>query len=189
MPSEAAYFDANYQSYSKKLTELDQYIIDRIKEIPAKHRYLITSHDAFAYFGKRYDIQVEGIVGTSTESEAQTSDIRRIQKIIKESGVPAIFVESTINPKLIEQIAKDSNIKVGGSLFADSLGPKDSKGNTYYNMMKSNIDDIANALTKSASGASDHDHAPEKSSSWMIYLFLGIAMLLVLLLLMKKMNS
>jgi len=60
----------------------------------------------------------------------------RISKTIKDSGIPAIFVETTINPKLLKQIAKDNNVKIGGSLYADSIGDKDSKGNTYYNMMK-----------------------------------------------------
>jgi len=160
----------------------------RVQEIPEKQRVLITSHDAISYYGRRYGIQVEGIIGISTESEAQTSDMTRISKVIKSSGVPSIFVESTINPKLIKQIAKDNNLTIGGSLFADSIGEKGSGGNSYYDMLKSNTDVIVNALSGKKITASAHD-SDDSSSGWMAYVVLALVLILGLVFFIMKMNK
>src|SRR5690606_14384081 len=111
-----------------------------------KKRILITSHDAFQYYGRRYGIRLESIMGTSTDADVQTADIMRVSKIIRESEVPAIFAESTINPKLMQQLAKDNKIRIGGQLFTDSVGDKDSPAPTYYDMLKHNTVTIVNAL-------------------------------------------
>jgi len=95
-PDNAEFYNSNYSNYKERLEDLDAYIIKNINKIPEAKRILITSHDAFSYYGRRYGLQVEGVIGISTESEAQTSDMIRIQKTIKASGVPAIFVETTI---------------------------------------------------------------------------------------------
>lgn len=189
-PANADFYQANYQNYSKRLEDLDAYIQKRVEEIPEEQRLLVTSHDAFAYYGRRYGIKVEGIVGISTESEARTSDMVRISQAIKDAGVPAIFVETTINPKLINQIAKDNNVEIGGALFADSIGEKGSGGNSYYDMMKSNTDKIVNALIKKK----PHSHAHEAEASsgrskLYAYLGLGAIMILGLILLILKMNK
>jgi len=187
-PPNASYYESNYQAYSKRLKVLDAYIMKRVQEIPEKQRVLITSHDAFSYYGRRYGIQVEGIIGISTESEAQTSDMTRISNVIKSSGVPSIFVESTINPKLIKQIAKDNNLTIGGSLFADSIGEKGSGGNSYYDMLKSNTDVIVNALSGKKITASAHD-SDDSSSGWMAYVVLALVLILGLVFFIMKMNK
>lgn len=187
-PNNAATYQANYDAYSKRLADLDAYIERRIKEIPEDKRLLVTSHDAFAYYGRRYGVKVEGVIGISTESEAQTSDMVRVVKAIKSSGVPAIFVETTINPKLLKQIAKDNNVQIGGALFADSIGEKGSRGNSYYDMLKSNTDVIVNALTSKGSTTSMHDQ-DSSGSSFIPYLILGIILIIGLLLFIWKMNS
>jgi len=152
-PANAEYFQLNYETYRKELIELDRYISDRIKEIPAKKRVLITSHDAFQYYGRAYGLELKSVLGTSTDAEVQTSDISSLYNAIEVTGVPAIFVETTINPKLLEQVAEDNGIVIGGSLYADSIGPEGSDGDSYFNMMKVNTDKIANALSvKSESG-------------------------------------
>ena len=86
-------------------------------------------------------------MGTSTDAEVQTSDITALHRSIQETQVPAIFVETTINPKLLEQVAADNGISIGGKLYADSIGDEESDGNSYFNMLKANTDKIANALT------------------------------------------
>ena len=147
-PDNAAIYDQNHDRYAAEIKELDQYIETEIQKIPANQRVLITSHDAFAYYGRRYGLSLNAIMGISTEAEAQTSDIIRVSKVIQESQVPAIFIESTINPKLLRQIADDNGVKIGGELFADSLGPESSEGSTYLKMLKHNTDVIVKALSE-----------------------------------------
>jgi len=146
-PSNASVYEERLASYKEQLTKLDQEIKAAINSIPEKKRVLITSHDAFQYYGRRYGIQLEAIMGISTEAEAQTSDIRRVNKVIEENKVPAIFVESTINPKLIQQLAQDNKVSIGGELFADSLGDEESPASTYIDMMRYNTQTIVTALT------------------------------------------
>lgn len=186
-PVNSSYYEARHQSYAQKLQKLDKYIEQRVLEIPAAKRILITSHDAFSYYGRRYGLRVEGIMGISTESEAQTSDMVRVVKAIKESGVPAIFVESTVNPKLIQQIAKDNKIVIGGSLFADSIGDKDSGGNSYYDMLKHNTDVIVDALKADSSELIGTQKT--EGSPFLTYGLIALVMLLGLLLLIRKMNQ
>jgi len=126
---------------------------------------LITSHDAFQYYGRAYGLSLESVLGTSTDAEAQTSDILRLNKVIKESGVPAIFVESTINPKLLKQVAKDNDIIIGGSLYADSIGDEDSPAPTYAAMMRFNTDAIVNALTRTTAAPNEGNQVQDQSET------------------------
>lgn len=132
--------------YLQQLEALDAEIFQLIESIPEQQRVLITSHDAFRYFGRYYGIQVEAALGTSTDADVQTDDVDRLTRIIKATGVPAIFVESTINPKLIRQIAEDTGVFIGGSLYADSLGEEDSPAGTYEGMLRFNVTTIVRAL-------------------------------------------
>jgi ABC-type Zn uptake system ZnuABC Zn-binding protein ZnuA len=184
LPQHQEVFEANYATYDQELQELDTYIEKRIQEIPQEKRVLVTSHDAFQYYGQRYHIRLEAIMGISTEAEAQTSDIIRVNKVIKESKLPAIFVESTINPKLINQLATDNKIKIGGKLYADSLGDIDSPGSTYIKMLKYNTDTIVKALSDTT------EMNQEESSGNGFYLWImGGVMLLGLVLLVYKINQ
>jgi ABC-type Zn uptake system ZnuABC Zn-binding protein ZnuA len=148
-PTHKAYFEKNATAYSNELKQLDTYMYQKIAEIPEKRRILITSHDAFHYYGLRYGLRLESVLGTSTDADVQTSDIIRLINVIKQSGVTAIFVESTINPKLLKQIAKDNNVVIGGSLFADSMGDSASGADSYLKMLKHNTDVITQALNLS----------------------------------------
>ncbi len=189
-PTYAAEFEANYKTYKAKLEELDRYITQRIQEIPAKKRVLITSHDAFKYYGRKYGLQLEAIVGVSTEAQPETSDIIRISKAIKETEVPAIFIESTINPKLIKQIAVDNKVSIGGALYADSIGEKGSSGDSYIKMLKSNTDVIVDALAKGKNSNNSMGTQEESGSrKVLLYAILGFLMLLCLGYVFKKMNK
>ncbi len=180
-PQNKEQYTSNYNNYKKELIELDEYIETKIREIPMSQRVLITSHDAFAYYGKRYSIQVEALMGISTEAEAQTSDMIRVNKTIRERKIPAIFVESTINPKLINQIAQDNDIKIGGELFADSIGDKTSGADTYIKMLKQNTDVIVNALSGGKNEShSEHNHTDGSggtTSNLILYLLAGLLLL------------
>jgi ABC-type Zn uptake system ZnuABC Zn-binding protein ZnuA len=180
----ATTYQQNFDIYYKKLVDLDNYIEQRIQEIPKGKNILITSHDAFQYYGKRYGIRLESVLGVSTDADVQTADMIRLNKVIKESGVPALFIESTINPKILEQLAADNHISIGGKLYADSIGDKDSPAPSYYDMLKHNTDVIVNAL----SAPNTYQDQTSKSSGNTLYLyaFLGILMVIFLIVLVVK---
>ena len=157
--------------YQSRLKSLDQEIQQKIMSIPEEQRILITSHDAFQYYGRKYGIQLEAIMGISTEAEAQTADIMRVSRVIREKKVPAIFVESTINPKLIEQLAKDNKVSIGGELFADSLGDSESEAASYIDMLRYNTETIVQALTKQISG---EGYTEKSGLNYTFLVFLGL---------------
>ncbi|MCB0685429.1 MAG: zinc ABC transporter substrate-binding protein [Saprospiraceae bacterium] len=185
-PGHRLQYEEQHDQYAKKLMELDRYIIDKIKSIPESKRILITSHDAFQYYGKRYGIRLESVLGTSTDAEVQTADIVRLNRVIKESGIPALFVESTINPKVLEQLAADNHLQIGGKLYADSIGDKGSPAPSYYDMLKHNTDVIANALSQPTQYISQKETSSPYSV--LIYIFIGLIMLISLVFLIIKFN-
>jgi len=182
-PDNTSYYTENYTAYRAKLEYLDQYITDRIQSIPTQNRVLITSHDAFQYYGRKYGIQLEAILGTSTDAEEQTSDIIRVNKVIRERKIPAVFIESTVNPKLLKQIASDNDVVIGGSLYADSIGDKDSPAPTYYDMLKYNTETIVSALSQVKAST---NKGSEEGASNFIWFIVAAMVLLGLLLLVAK---
>ncbi|MEM8529169.1 MAG: zinc ABC transporter substrate-binding protein [Bacteroidota bacterium] len=177
-------YEFNYGVYKQQLEGLDKYIQKRIQEIPEPKRVLITSHDAFQYYGKKYGIRLESVLGVSTEGDAQTSDILRLNKTIKDSQIPAVFIESTVNPKLLEQIATDNKVSIGGQLFADSIGDEDSNAPTYYDMMKYNTDTIVEALKQEKAVV---EVSKEGGSSWLLYIGIATVLILLLVVVLPKM--
>lgn len=145
-PANKEVYEFNAGIYLQQLEDLDKEIFAQIESIPEARRVLITSHDAFRYYGRHYGIRVEAALGTSTDAQVQTADVNRLTKIIRESGVPAIFVESTINPKLIRQLATDNKVIIGGELLADSLDEPEKEGGTYIGMLTFNTNTIVAAL-------------------------------------------
>jgi ABC-type Zn uptake system ZnuABC Zn-binding protein ZnuA len=190
-PDNADIFEFNYNLYRQQLEDLDFFIKAEIAKIPEAQRILITSHDAFQYYGRRYGIQLESILGTSTDAEEQTSDIIRLNKVIQESQVPAIFVESTINPKLLKQIAKDNDIAIGGELYADSLGDEKSPASTYIDMLKHNTTVIVKALSqlKSVDNAATENEEEKGTSNFVLYAVLGILLIGGFFWLIRKLNN
>lgn len=166
-------FEFNYGVYRQQLEDMDIYIQAEITKIPVKQRILITSHDAFQYFGRHYGVRLESVLGTSTDAQVQTSDMKRLVQVIAETGVPAVFVESTINPKLLEQLAKDNGVVIGGQLYSDSIGSKDSPAPSYLDMLKHNTDTIVKALSakkKAAVVENDENNA----TNWLLWGVLGL---------------
>lgn len=145
-PENAEVYRFNAGLYQQQIQDLDNYIQAEVARVPEGKRILITSHDAFRYYGRRYGIRVEAALGTSTDAEVRTADVARLTETIRESGVAAIFVESTINPKLIRQIATDNDVIIGGSLYADSLGDSLSPAPTYLQMLRYNTDIMVKGL-------------------------------------------
>ncbi len=169
-PENESIYSKNLEQYTEQLSKLDENIARQIKSIPGEKRVLITSHDAFQYYGKRYNIQLEAIMGISTEADAQTSDIMRVNKVIREKKIPAVFIESTINPKLMEQLAADNRVVIGGKLYADSLGDQDSPASTYIDMLRHNTSTIVKALTSDSTQLIENQSRP----NYVFLILLGV---------------
>lgn len=188
-PSNREIYEFNYKVYKQQLEELHQYIINRILEIPPAKRILVTSHDAFQYYGRKYGLQLEAILGVSTDADVQTSDITRVTRSIKQSGIPAVFIESTINPKLLEQIASDNKVRIGGKLFSDSIGNADSEAPDYYQMLKYNTDTIVEALKQAKANVEGTSNESSGNNSWIFLLLTPLIAIIGLLLVIRKVNG
>ncbi|MDB4808870.1 zinc ABC transporter substrate-binding protein [Verrucomicrobiales bacterium] len=148
-------FEGRGEGYKVDLETLHRWAEKRVVEIPEDRRKLVTSHDAFAYFGKAYGLEVVGVQGISTAADPSVADRTRMVDFIKANGITAIFVESSVNKALIEQIATDADVSVGGELFSDAMGePGDVRTvngdsydvGTYIGMLKHNVNAIVEAL-------------------------------------------
>jgi len=129
------------------LEEVHQYSLEKLTKIPEEKRLLITSHDAFRYFGERYDIEVKSVLSSSPDADLTVKDLINLNEMIKSSGVRAIFPESTINPKLVNQIARDNKLIVGGKLYTDSLSEPDQGAGNYIQLLYHNVNTIVSALS------------------------------------------
>ncbi len=156
-PENAEGFAQRGDAYREQLESLHQWAQARLQTIPEGKRKLVTSHDAFAYFGRAYQMDVIGVQGISTASEPSVADRTRMVDFIKVHQIPAIFVESSVNATLIEQIGKDANVTIGGELFSDAMGEPgvtETVGGetydvgTYVGMLKHNVNTVVKALTK-----------------------------------------
>jgi ABC-type Zn uptake system ZnuABC Zn-binding protein ZnuA len=144
-PNES-YYKQNLDTYLKKLDSLDAWIKLEIQKIPQEKRVLITSHDAFRYFGKAYGLEVRGLQGISTEAKAQTEDVKKIIDLMKERKLSSVFIETSVNPKLLEEISRETGAKVGGTLYSDSVGDDGTFEGTYIGAVTHNVNAIVNAL-------------------------------------------
>lgn len=140
----AADYQAAALAYLNSLKELDSWARRKIAELPRNQRKLVTSHDAFQYFAKDYGFQIDSIEGLTTDQEPSVSHVTALIAEIKKQGVKAIFLENTLNPKVSVEITRESGAKIGGSLYADGLGPGD--GETYAGMVRHNVNTIVDAL-------------------------------------------
>lgn len=156
---------ARAQTYEAQLLALDAWVKGTIASIPEPQRVLVTAHDAFSYFGRAYGIEVAGIQGISTSAEASIADIRETADLLITREIPAIFVESTINPRtiqaVIEAAARQGHaVTIGGELFADAMGETGTPEGTYIGMIFSNTLAIASALGGTPS------ELPEALADW-----------------------
>jgi manganese/zinc/iron transport system substrate-binding protein len=142
LPEKKAAFVTRGETLKKTYEALHEQMLAEVAKVPAAHRKLITSHDAFAYFGRAYGFEVVGVQGISTVSEAGLADVAKTVDFVKAQAVRAIFVESSVPHATIERIAKDSGVKIGGELFSDALGA----GQTYEQMLRHNVHTIVTAL-------------------------------------------
>lgn len=145
-PAGKAAYEANASAYTAKLEALDAQVKAAMAAIPESRRRIITSHDAFGYFGAAYGIEFIAPQGVSTESEASAKDVARIIRQIKAENIPAVFMENISDPRLVKRIAKETNAKIGGELFSDALSDDKGPASTYIDMMKNNITQLSSSL-------------------------------------------
>ncbi|MEJ0091943.1 MAG: metal ABC transporter substrate-binding protein [Methylocella sp.] len=147
-PDGAAAYRANADAYIEKLTALEAEVVAAIAKIPPDGREIITTHDAFGYFGAAYGFKFVAPEGVSTETEASARDVAKIIRQIKAQKIPAVFLENISDPRVAQRIAEESGAKIGGTLFSDALSPLDGPGSTYIDMMRNNIKELSAALAK-----------------------------------------
>lgn len=144
-------YEKRGKALQKKMQELHQWALKKADELPKEKRILVTSHDAYNYFGRAYGFQVVGLQGISTVTEAGLADMAKLVDYIKKNKVKAIFVESSVPHNTIERISKDAGVKIGGELFSDAMGTPGQIENgydlgTYEGMVKHNLTTIVEAL-------------------------------------------
>ena len=147
----AAMYEANAAAYADTLDQLDAYVHERAVQVPEQQRVLITSHDAFRYFGRAYEFEVRGLQGISTATEAGTADVQRLADFVVDRRIPAMFVETSVPRRGIEAVqaavrAQGFDVAIGGTLYGDALGSPDTPAASYVGMVRSNIDTIAEGL-------------------------------------------
>ena len=150
-PEDAAGYHERAGLYRGKLEELDAYARESLASIPEGRRVLVTAHDAFHYMGRAYGLEVRGIQGISTESEAGVRDIELLIDFLVERRIPAVFVESSISDKNVRALvegarARGHELVIGGELYSDAMGPAGSYEGTYLGMIDHNVTTITRAL-------------------------------------------
>jgi len=150
-PAHAEDFRRNARRYRQRLDRLDEFVAVQLSTIPAEQRRLVTTHDAFRYFGQRYGLEVAGAIwSVSTEREPSATEVATLVDTVRSQGVPAVFVETTINPDLMQQVARDAGVAVGPPLYGDSLGEPGSGADTYLGMMRATTAALITGLGGSA---------------------------------------
>lgn len=150
-PDGSATYRRNAAAYLERLRALDEYARTSIATIPEGSRVLVTAHDAFNYFGRAYGLEVRGIQGLSTESEAGVADINRLVDDLVTRRIPAVFAESTVSDKNLRALiegcrSRGHEVRIGGNLFSDAMGEPGTYEGTYIGMIDHNVTTIVRAL-------------------------------------------
>lgn len=137
--------------FRQEIAVMGDYAATILATIPSEKRVLVTAHDAFSYFGRAYDIEVQGIQGISTDSEAGVSRISDLVNLLVDRKIPAVFVESSVSDRSIRALiegaaAQGHSVQIGGELFSDAMGPDGSYEGSYLGMFDHNVTTIARAL-------------------------------------------
>ena len=147
-PPNAADYAKNRDAYVAELAALDDDVRKQIAAVPAAKRRVITSHDAFGYFGAAYDIEFLAPEGLSTEAEASAGDLKKLMTQIKREKIKALFLENITDPRMMTMIAGETGVELGGSLFSDALSPPDGPAPTYVDMFENNVPKLLAGMAK-----------------------------------------
>lgn len=150
-PAHAETYRKNLAAYQAEMDALHGYVQSELAKVPKASRVLITAHDAFGYFGRQYGVEVHGLQGTSTTTEAGAKDVQDLARRIADRRIKAIFVESSVPKNTIEAVqkavqARGWNVAIGGQLFSDAMGADGTPEGTYVGMVRHNVDTIVKAL-------------------------------------------
>jgi manganese/zinc/iron transport system substrate-binding protein len=150
-PANASFYQERAAAYRFRLDELDAYARKTLASIPQERRLLVTAHDAFGYMARAYGLEVRGVQGISTESEAGLKEINGLVDFLVERGVPAVFVESSVPTKAVEALiegakSRGHKVRIGGELFSDAMGRAGTYEGSYIGMIDHNVTTIARAL-------------------------------------------
>jgi zinc/manganese transport system substrate-binding protein len=145
-PAHAVDYAQNALAYTAKLQKLDAEVWAAYQGIPADKRIVITTHDAFAYYGHEYGIKFLAAEGISTEGEAKPADVASLIRQIRDKKTRAVFIENMTDPRLIQQIASEAGVKLDGELYSDALSQPDGPAATYIDMMAHNTAELSRAM-------------------------------------------
>jgi zinc/manganese transport system substrate-binding protein len=146
-PTGKEFYETSAAAYLAKLAALDSEIKAAMASIPADRRKIITTHNAFGYFGDAYGLQFIAPEGLSTQAEPSARDVAGIIALIRTQKIPAVFLETITDPRLLQQIAAETGTKIGGTIYSDSLSPPDGPAATYIDLMRHNAREFQRALT------------------------------------------
>ncbi len=162
-PQHADALKERQQQYLNALTALEEQLLSQVSDIPISNRVVVTSHDAFGYLGRDFQIRFLAPVGFSFEVDATAADVASVIDQIREQNVRALFVENIASPRLIQRIADDAGIAVGGPLYSDALSEAQGPASTYREMMRYNVESLVIALTpgRQPLATQGHDTSPQ----------------------------
>ena len=148
-PGHAATYGQRAEEYLRQLDQLHGWVQQQVADVPRHSRVMVTSHDAFAYYGRAYGIDVYAVIGISTEQQPRPQDVARLEELVRNRGVKALFIETSVNKTLnniVERVAANTGARIGGTLYSDSLGPPEGEAGTYVGMVRHNTRTIVEAL-------------------------------------------
>ncbi|MCJ2007524.1 metal ABC transporter substrate-binding protein [Methylobacterium sp. J-092] len=145
-PGHAADYARNAEAYLARLDAVDAEIRATLARIPPEHRKVITTHDAFGYFSAAYGLTFLAPQGVSTDSEASPQDVARIIRQVRQDKVPAVFIETIADPRLMQQVSRESGARIGDKVYSDALSGAAGPASTYLDMMRSNLRAFGAAL-------------------------------------------
>jgi len=140
-------YEKNAADYLAKLAAVETEVKEAIAKIPTERRRIITTHDAFGYFGAAYGFEFIAPQGVSTETEASARDVAKIIRQIRAQKIPAVFLENVSDPRLVQRISEETGAKIGGTIYSDALSGENGPASTYIDMMRHNIRELSAALT------------------------------------------
>ena len=147
-PENQGFYKKNAEEYLQKLKALHEESLQRIAKIPDKQKRIVTSEGSFKYFSKAYQIPSSYIWEINTEEEGTPEQLKTLIDQLRESEVPALFLESSMNPKPMQSVSNETGIPIYSQIFTDSLSEPGTKGDSYYAMMQWNIDQIVQGLSQ-----------------------------------------
>jgi len=146
-PEGKAIYEANAAKYLEALATEETAVKQALGKLPPERKRIITSHDAFGYFGAAYGLEIIAPEGVSTESEASAQDVAKIIRQIKAEHIPAVFIENITDHRLLDQIARETGAKIGGTLYSDALSGPDGPAPNYLDMFRHNVGTLTAALS------------------------------------------